>query len=215
MKKVLFPSILSLLIGLVACQKKDDTNNAVATAQPAPVAVNNQTYATTPQPCNAGNTYQTTQNGQVYYYSYTNTGLVQTQNGCNNYNNWYNNGNWNQQYSYGSWYWPNQWQPQTGYCGCPLGYNPVFSPTYGVACAPIAYFNSYVVYYNNNWFQGAAQNTLPLNTPQTQYVGPSTTSSCYNTAAQGCDVRLNTCPAGTVCQPTGGGSTIGLCVRAQ
>jgi hypothetical protein len=153
---------------------------------PAPAALAN--YATTPQPCNA----QQILPGCIPQYGQQIP----------------------QQWPSGSWYWPQQWQPSQGYCGCPSGYAPVYSQGAGMACAPYAYFTQQsVVYYNWNVNNGQPQNGQWLNAPQDQYNTNNTNSQCYNQTAQGCDVRLNNCPSGTMCQPVSGGSTIGLCVR--
>lgn len=181
--KRLLFSAFILTLGLVACQNKDSGSSS-----PAPTATpTTGTYATTPQPCNA---QQITPN-------------------CYNTNNQVMPGQW----PYGSWYWPNQWQPSSGYCGCPSGYAPVYSQSMGMACAPYDYFaSSSVVYFNWGFNFGPAQNGQWLNVPQNQY-NPAVTGQCYNQTAQGCDVRTNNCPSGSVCQPITGGSTIGLCVR--
>jgi len=157
-------------------------------------------YATTPQPCNTQNQNQ-----------WSHHQVVQCQ------NHWYNSWNPNQiQWHHGAWYWPYQYQASGSNCGCPSGYYPVSAQTFGVACAPVAYFNSNIVYYNVGWggmsYWNFPQNGGWINTPQAYYQSP-TQSSCEQTTAQGCDVRLNTCPSGSTCRPVAGGSTIGLCVK--
>lgn len=193
----LFTCALAVIV--VACGKGDQNNSTAAPST--------STMAVTPQPCNVNST-----NG-YFPYSYGNyTGNYGTQTSsyyCQN--NQYQGGvpmNW----SYGSWYWPSVWQPTASNCGCPIGYFPVFAPSYGVACAPYTYGNAWgVVYYNYNYSYGYAQNSYTLNTPQVQYTSPAI-NNCVSSTAMGCDTRLNNCSAGTVCQPVGGGSTIGLCV---
>lgn len=153
---------------------------------PAPAPAAPATYATTPQPCNA----QQLLPGCIPQQGYLNG-----------------------QYPQG-WYWPYQWQPQQGYCGCPYGYTPVYAGN-SVACAPTNQFfvQQPVTYLNWGVNNGPAQNTQWVNIPQNQYAGTQLASQCLQQTAQGCDVRLNNCPSGNVCRPTSGGSTIGLCVR--
>lgn len=157
------------------------------------------THATTPQPCN---------NQQ---------GVPGSNVNCQNYQNYYNQYPGNYNWQYGSWYWPQQYQPGYGNCGCSGGYFPVQGP-FGVACAPTGYFMNYsyqVVYISwGSWFGywSYPQNYGWTNFQQQPYQNTNY-SSCQQSTAQGCDVRLNNCPSGSRCQPTGGGSTIGLCVR--
>lgn len=163
-------------------------------------------FAATPQPCNNQNQNGFPQSAQ-----------------CQHYNNWYSGWNPNQiQWYYGAWYWP-QYGQVTGYnCGCPNGFYPVSGQTFGIACAPVQYFNSSTLYWNSGWNQNHyqyqywnyPQNGGYINIPQNHYQGSTQQGLCnQNSTAQGCDVRLNTCPSGSSCQPVGGGSTIGLCVR--
>ena len=200
-------------MALTACNKNDDKKNSSG-------SVYADGYATTPQPCNLGNQYNNgygpnyNQNYYGPYGQYNNTSSVN----CNSngqyygpngyYRNYYGQQNW----YHGAWWWPNQWQPNTGYCGCPIGYMPVYSQAYGVACAPNAYFNnSYVVGFNFNYSYGYPQNNHWLNNAQVQYNAPA--MNCMDQTARGCDTRLQNCPTGAFCQAAGGGSTMGLCVR--
>lgn len=230
MKKISFAliSVATIISLTVACNKKDSNN-----------AITPNNYATTPQACNViGNPnqqqYQQPYQQQYPQYGNYNNGYYGGMNywyggGYNSgYNSGYNNvpyqntyycnnnlyGNYNNtnvNWYYGQWYWPTQWQASQTNCGCPVGYISVYAAQYGVACAPATYGSSMsLVYYNVNWYWGAAQNTYQLNTPQVQYVGPS--SSCQ-TSAQGCDTRYNNCPGGSYCQAAGGGSSIGICVQ--
>lgn len=157
---------------------------------------NNGPYATTPQPCSFN----------AYYPNQTM---------CNQFFNQFQTyyPNWGMQYPnmswhYGAWFWPTQVSHVQGYCGCPSGYSPVYGSTFGVSCAPNAYFNNWsVVWMNVGFFGGPAQNQAWLNSPQVHYSGNGTCGQM----AQGCDVRLNNCSAGYMCRPVAGGSTIGLC----
>lgn len=156
---------------------------------------NSNQYAATPQPCNSAN--MATSNCQTYTGYYPN-----------------NPGQYN--WSYGAWMWPTQYQVQVGSCGCPAGYFPVQSPYYGTACAPNAYrsnFGGVIFYSYGSWgnYWNYSQNGGWMNRPQAHYQAPG--NSCSNSTAQGCDVRVNSCPSGSRCQPVAGGSTIGLCIR--
>lgn len=151
-----------------------------------PVPVDNTQYATTPQPCNA----------------------TQVSPNCYQFPP-------GQQFP-SNWWWPNQWQPTQGYCGCPFGFAPVLING-SMACVPHQFFvQSQVVYFNWGFSFGPTQNNQWNNIPQNQYSNTSaqsTTAQCFNQTAQGCDVRINNCPSGSLCQPVSGGSTIGLCTR--
>ena len=192
---VTLASVAALLLG--ACSSKDNKSSSSSSGDAG-------TYATTPQPCNMNGYYNTNPYGNYSYPQQNNTTT------CNTYpngvpgnvspNGWY----------YGAWTFPYQWQPNTGYCGCPLGYRSVYTG-YGIACAPNAYFsNWYVVTWNMGYNYGYAQNGQNLNIPNNQYVAPS--SSCTSQTAQGCDTRLQNCAGNQYCQAAGGGSVMGLCV---
>jgi len=167
------------VLALVACQENKSFDTSGAPASPDGSA---NYWATTPQPCNFGQI--PTQN------CYNGTSMPPS--------TWPN----------GSWYWPTQYQPSWGQCGCPSGYSPVYTGG-SMACAPHSYFvQSSVVYYNLGSPWGPAQNTQQNNIPLSYYQ-----SQCQSQTAQGCDVRLRNCPGGSFCQAVSGGSSIGLCVR--
>lgn len=181
--KLWLPLACVAAMGLAACQKSD-SGNAPAPAVAA-VPVN---FGTTPQPCNA----QQIIPGCIPQYGQTLPA----------------------HWPGGQWYFPQQWQPSQGYCGCPQGFGPVYSQGLGMACAPLNYFSqSAVVYLNWGFTNGPTQNGQWTTIPQNQYNTNNTNTQCYNQTAQGCDVRQNNCPSGTMCQPISGGSTVGLCVR--
>jgi len=202
MKSILITgAILGALI-LLGCGKSSSSGGGGNQQPPPNTTKTNSGYASTPQPCNTQNQNQLP---------------VHTNVNCQQYTNWYSGWNPNQmQWYYGPWYWPYQYHISGSNCGCPSGYHPVYGNTFGVACAPVAYLNSKVIYYNYGWsgvsYWNYPQNSSWLNIPQVPYQG-SSLSTCGQVIAQGCDVRLNTCPSGSTCQPVGGGSTIGLCVK--
>lgn len=179
---------LALTLALAACQKKDEGSPAPPAPAVAPPPPPPQTFAATPQPCNA---QQVTAN-------------------CFQYPGQVLPGQW----PAGAWYWPQQWQPNHGNCGCPNGYAPVMQGG-SMACAPFQYFvQPAVVYFNWGYTNTPAQNPQWNNIPQNQYNANTTAAQCFQQTAQGCDVRTPShCPSGTVCQPISGGSTLGLCVR--
>ncbi len=200
---VFFMGLLTLASSCGSSGGGGSSAPAPAPAQPTQPGVSTDQFASTPQPCNYQNSQlgiPVPQNCSIYSQYYTQWPTTQTS------------------WSYGAWYWPQQYQPSTTNCGCPSGYLPVYGLTYGIACAPTQYFGNQVVYYNVGYTGGQYwnqyQNTGWVNIPQNTY-NPYQTSynGCLATTAQGCDVRLNNCPTGSVCQPAGGGSTIGLCAR--
>lgn len=170
-----------LMMSLAACQKSDSSPSS-------------DTYAATPQPCNA--------------QSVTPECLIQTA----------PTGVYPQ-----GWVWPYNWQPSQGYCGCPQGYSPVFIPnggSAGMACAPNNnfYYMQTVQYFNWGVNFGPAQNGGYTSIPQQGYnnvqAPNAALAQCISQTAQGCDVRIPShCASGSICQPISGGSTIGLCTR--
>jgi hypothetical protein len=211
----------ALAMNLSACSKDSGSSSSGSSAS---------TFAATPQPCNLNGVNAGYNNG--YYPNGYNNGY---QNGYNGYNNGYTNQQYDPYYNnttncntypngiapgtagynswnYGAWTYPNQWQPNTANCGCPIGYRTVYTAGYGIACAPTAYFNnSYTVNWNWNWSWGSPQNNQWVNTPQNYYTGGN--ASCMDQTARGCDTRAQNCGSGYFCQAAGGGSVMGLCVR--
>lgn len=136
--------------------------------------------------------------------------LPQNQNPYNGFNgtncnpNQYNQNGWQ---SYPGW----DYGTNNGLCSCPVGMRPVAHPSLGIGCAPVNQFNwgggsNYI-----GWgFYGSAGynwNGIP------QVAGRPWGQNCFSDAARACDLRSsNSCGANAYCQPTGGGSTIGLCV---
>ena len=132
------------------------------------------------------------------------------------------------QWTHGAWIWPSQYNITVGSCGCPSGYFPVHTHTFGMACAPVQYQHNFVSHlqsrlhfqwqvqmghhHGSNGYWNYPQNGYDLNQPITYYHNPDL-YRCHQATAQGCDVRLNNCPTGGFCQPVAGGSTLGLCRR--
>lgn len=208
-KFLLVLTLGGLLMLTTGCQKDSGNSSPAPAATPYPYNVGpygnngyppngyNNGYATTPQPCSHNSYYPNQSTCQQFYTQFSNY-----------YPNWsstYSNYSWN----HGAWYWPTQVNHLSGYCGCPSGYTPVYGSTFGVSCAPNAYFNhSTVIWVNIGYSWGQPQNQQWLNNPQVQYNGNN--PGC-NQVAQGCDVRMNNCQSGYTCRPVAGGSTIGLC----
>lgn len=221
--EIILASLFGATLSIVACGGGSNGGGGSAPADP-----NASAFATTPQPCNASaqtastNPYCLQQNPQQGYgYGYGSYGYGYQ------YQQAVLPGSW----PYGAWQFPTQWQPQQGSCGCPSGYQTVYHQSYGIACAPQAYFgnnNSYGgasggagfgfggvffgVSFNWGSSYGPAVNNQNLNIPQTYY---QQGGSCAGSAApvQGCDTRtVNTCGSGRICQPVGAGSSIGVCV---
>lgn len=196
---ITFTFVAAATISLIACQNSGGGSGGSSA---------NQQYASTPQPCNALNSGSQNAFG--------------TPSNCSQYNSYYSGSANQYSWNYGAWIWPTQYSASNGQCGCPAGYFPVQSAYYGVACAPNAYQqNNYygggLVYFSYGSYQGYwnySQNGGWLNRPQAVYQpAGGTGTSCGTSTAQGCDVRTDSCPAGSRCQAVAGGSTIGLCVR--
>lgn len=212
LNKLFVTLLMGSALTLVACNQNDGGGGGGQPAPAANPAVGG--YASTPQPCNTqqgGNP-----NCQAGYYGggYGQHVLPQA-------------------WQHGAWQWPTQWQPQIGNCGCQSGYKSVYHQSFGLACAPQAYFGggggsgygygggggySYVsygvsvgIFFNWGASNGPAVNNQNLNIPQTYYG-----NSCGGNSApaQGCDTRqYRSCGRNLVCQPVGAGSSIGVCVR--
>lgn len=100
------------------------------------------------------------------------------------------------------------------FCNCPWGSRPVYNGQFGMGCVSVNTFNAYAggaVY----WGYGANNNQW-VNMPQisnSQGYPQNTNNGCFQNVAQSCFVdQMNACGAGRVCQTTGGGSRLGICV---
>lgn len=122
-----------------------------------------------------------------------------------------------------------QWTLNNGYCGCPANYNPVFNSSWGMACAPRTWINSFFSY-NTGYSYGYSysyysvnvsevfhgpQNGQWLNQPlliyNSSYTTSNASSQCGSQATLVCDTRNpNSCQSGQ-CVATSGGSYLGLC----
>lgn len=193
MKKFLLIAFASLAVLASACKKNDGGSSS-----PGPADTN---YATTPQPCN--NTYYS--NNPQYCVNGQPTPWFQQQMGNYQYQPWYTNGM----------VWPQNWNPNIANCGCPTGSYSVFTPYYGVACAPAYnYQMNFYMYWNWGWNYGMPVNNQWLNMPQMQYQSYNTNNCLTQSQPQtavGCDVRTNNCGSGYMCVPISGGSTVGTC----
>lgn len=99
------------------------------------------------------------------------------------------------------------------FCNCPVGTRPVYNGQYGLGCVANTTFQAYAggaVY----WGYGANNNQW-VNIPQISNSQgyPQGSNGCFQNVAQSCFVdQMNSCGAGLVCQTTGGGSRLGICV---
>lgn len=202
MKTVFYTFVITSLF-LVACNKAN--NDSVA----APPAVTNQCIQ--PQTATTYNPYGT----YNPYYPYG-TGVNNTNGACNSqvynqysaygfssypYTNFYSY-NWGSNYSY------------MPLCDCPAGSRPVYSGTIGMGCVNNQYFDPIAVgvyYYsltpnNYQWVNWTQVSNIP------GAVGGL--NNCYQQVALSCFIDTpGTCGSGMVCQPTSGGSRIGICRR--
>lgn len=102
------------------------------------------------------------------------------------------------------------WNYSNGFCGCPSGYRPVMSPSFGFACAPAYEFNFQVYYYQG--YRYTSYNNQWTNIPQVSYSPAiSGTNNCYSQAIRSCDVQASDCGSGSYCRPVGGGTRLGIC----
>lgn len=99
------------------------------------------------------------------------------------------------------------------FCDCPVGFRPVYNAQYGLGCVSMAALQPYAsgtIYWGWN-----ANNNQWVNIPQVSNTqGYPSSNACYRHVAQSCFVdQANTCGANATCQPTGGGSRLGVCVH--
>jgi len=125
---------------------------------------------------------------------------------CNS--NYYNQNNGYSAYPYNPYYYGS-----TGnFCNCPVGYRPVYNANYGLGCVSMSSFQPYA--YGAVYWGWGANNNQWVNIPQVSNTqGYPSSSSCYQNIAQSCFVdQVNSCGAGATCQPTAGGSRLGVCL---
>lgn len=115
-----------------------------------------------------------------------------------------------------------QWGYANGFCGCPVGFRPVFNSNWGLACAPLQWqgaytYNSVISISVQNIFYGP-QNGQWTSVPQMTY-SPATYGSASQCGAQAslvCDIRVPTsCSGGSQCIAAGGGTYMGFCTRGS
>lgn len=200
--KKLFYVYAALTLFLVACNKPSSNGSVVA-----PPAPTNQCISPS-----SGYTPYTSYN--PYYNPYYNNGLGTAAGTCNPslynqystygftaypYTSFYNY-NWGNGYSY------------MPLCDCPVNTRPVYNGTMGLGCISIQYFQpiSTGAYFwsltpnNYQWVNWTQVSNISGN------VG--TMSNCYQQVAQACFIDVaNSCGTGFICQPTSGGSRIGIC----
>lgn len=115
---------------------------------------------------------------------------------------------WNQ--NYGQW---SQWgNNYAGLCNCPANTIPTYNNYYGLGCVQNTYFQP-TLYFYAYWGWGPNNNQW-TNIPQVSNIRDYSVQnqSCYSGVVQSCFIDIaNSCGAGYVCQPTSGGSRLGLC----
>lgn len=204
MKKIFYAFILTSLF-LVACNKANNDNTVAAPPAPA-----TQCVATAANMYTAGayNPYGT------YNPAYT-TGLNTTVNGCDStvYNQYANYGFSAYPYtSFRNYNWATGGYSYVPLCDCPVNSRPVYNNVIGMGCVTITNFQPIAV--------GAYFWSLqPNNYQAVNFTQVSNTSgtignlnNCYQNFAQSCFTDVaNSCGAGYVCQPTAGGSRLGIC----
>lgn len=121
-------------------------------------------------------------------------------------------------YMYGQYYgyaaYPYSPNYSGNFCDCPVGYRPVYNGITGLGCVSAAVFQPFA--YGAVYWGWGANNNQWVNVPQVSNTqGYPSNNSCYQNVAQSCFVdQYNTCSNGAICQPTSGGSKIGVCVNA-
>lgn len=108
---------------------------------------------------------------------------------------------------------PYYYQTNGNFCNCPWGSRPVYNGQFGMGCVSMNTFNTYA--YGAVYWGYGANNNQWVNIPQISNSQgyPQQNNGCFQNVAQSCFVdQLNACGAGRVCQTTGGGSRLGICV---
>lgn len=98
------------------------------------------------------------------------------------------------------------------FCNCPSGHRPVYNGSYGLGCVAVNTFQPYA--YGAVYWGWGANNNQWVNINQVSNVsGYPQNNRCFQNVAQSCFVdQINSCGAGALCQPTSGGSRLGICV---
>ena len=198
MKNLFYAFVVTSLF-LVACNKAN--NETVA----APPAVTNQCIQQTNTynpygTYNPYNPYGTVNNGTCnsqIYNQYSAYGFSSYP-----YTNFYNYNGAGGGYSY------------MPLCDCPAGSRPVYSGTIGMGCVQVQYFDPIAVgvYY----YSLTPNNYQWVNWTQVSNISGSVgnLNNCYQQVALSCFIDTpGTCGSGLVCQPTSGGSRLGICRR--
>ena len=114
---------------------------------------------------------------------------------------------------------------QNGFCGCPIGYQPVYNNSYGLGCVQASLLGQYSGYFQTwTWSTGATgwgyAYDYPYSAPQTntnmpQFSNiPAAKGGCWETVTQSCFVsEPNYCGTGATCRPVMGNSNLGVCVN--
>lgn len=141
--------------------------------------------------------------------AYCNSGLYNNNNGFYAYPNnpYYHNLN----YAWNGYFGGSIGGYVGNFCNCPIGTRPVYNGQFGLGCVSTMSFQAYAgaaVY----WGYGANNNQW-VNIPQVSNSQGYPQSRCFQNVAQSCFVdQLNSCGPGRICQTTGGGSRLGICI---
>lgn len=195
---------------LFSCQKNSSDNNT--NPQPVYPYGNGQPY---PQPnganngavipgisCMNGSANCNSQQYSTYPGFYPYPVNPYTYGGYTNYwnQNYHGYSNWNHNYA--------------GLCNCPAGTVPTYNNYYGLGCVQNTYFQPTLYYYG--YFGWGPNNNQWVNIPQVSNLADYSVQnqSCYSGIVQSCYIDvLNSCSNGYTCQPTSGGSRLGLCIN--
>lgn len=192
MKSWILSVIVMPLVFLACAEKQDSGSPAEVAVVPPPAAT---PLPAPPTACVDGTTYC---NSNLYR---GNPGFTAYPHNPYFYNMRYA---WGGNFGLGSGYVGN-------FCNCPHGSRPVYNGQFGLGCVSTANFQAYAggaVY----WGYGANNNQW-VNIPQISNSQGYKSNGCYQNVAQSCFVdQVNSCGPGLLCQTTGGGSRLGICV---
>ncbi len=199
-------SLVILTLFIAACQPNEKSKTATTPLDTS--CLNGQTICDT----------------QVYSQNYGFTNYPVDYQKYGGYNQYYNNyispsyQYYNNYYSYNYSTYANTWNSYyTNYnygafCDCPYGSSPVYNGQLGLGCVNNNVITPYLSF--TAYFALVANNNSLVNLNQVPAVGSSTVGSCQSQLIQSCSVDIgNSCGAGLHCQPTSGGSRLGICVR--
>lgn len=187
-------TLIAVPLIFVACGDKNGNNSP---QQP-------QQIATVPPPTNC-----------IDGTTYCNSNMYAQYNGFAAYP--YNPYYYNTSYSWSHFYGAGNGGYYGNFCNCPTDHRPVYNGQYGLGCMALNQFQPYA--YGALYWGWGANNNQWVNIPQvsnTQGYPVGAQNGCYQNVAQTCFVdQPNACGMGAICQPTGGGARLGLCVSGN